>query len=65
MQTFNVFSRRDFLKEASALGLAGVSIWAGGRENCSQQIQNRPITSAIGDDTAESPGWVSQQARSL
>jgi len=47
MQTFNVFSRRDFLKEASALGLAGVSIWAGGCESCSQQIQNRPTRKNI------------------
>lgn len=47
MQPFNVFSRRDFLKEASALGLASVSIWAGGCESCSQQIQNRPTRKNI------------------
>jgi tyrosinase len=47
MEEINLFSRRDFLGKASAALGAGFSLWAGGCESCSQQINNRPTRKNI------------------
>ncbi len=47
MQDLSFFSRRDFLKDAGLLSLAGAAFWAGGCESCQQQIQNRPTRKNI------------------
>src|SRR5207249_5514068 len=39
--------RRDFLKDAGALSMASLALWAGGIESCLQQIQNRPTRKNI------------------
>lgn len=47
MEDLSLFSRRDFLKDASVLGLASAAFWAGGCESCQQLIQNRPTRKNI------------------
>ncbi len=44
MGEINPFSRRDFLKGAGlgAVGLTGLSLWAGGCESCRKKIESRP-----------------------
>jgi tyrosinase len=42
MKDLRLYSRREFIRDASALGLASVAFWAGGCESCQQQIKNRP-----------------------
>lgn len=46
MVDLNLFSRRDFLKDAGLVSLAA-AFWAGGCESCQQQIQNRPTRKNI------------------
>jgi tyrosinase len=47
VEDLSSFSRRDFLKDAGALSMASLALWAGGCESCLQQIQNRPTRKNI------------------
>jgi tyrosinase len=40
MEDFNLFSRRDFLKDLGAFSAVSLAFWTGGCESCIQQIQN-------------------------
>jgi tyrosinase len=47
VEDLSLFSRRDFLKDAGLVSLAGAAFWAGGCESCQQLIQNRPTRKNI------------------
>lgn len=55
MENFNSMSRRDVLKGLGALGVTGLSIWAGGCESCRNQIDNRPTRRNIANLPANDP----------
>jgi len=49
------FSRREFLKGASAFGALSLTMWLGGCESCQQQIANRPTRRNIANLAANDP----------
>src|ERR1051325_8315792 len=54
MELITSLSRRDLLRVLGALGVAGLSPWAGGCESCKEQIEHRPtrrnISNLAGND---------------
>jgi len=55
MEDLSLFSRRDFLKGAGALGAVSLTLWAGGCEACWTQIQNRPTRKNISNLSPSDP----------
>jgi len=55
MENLNSISRRDVLKGLGALGVTGLSLWAGGCEACRKQIENRPTRRNIAGLAANDP----------
>src|SRR6266478_2509009 len=55
MSSYDFYSRRDFLKGASAFGAMSVAMWMGGCESCQQQIANRPTRRNIANLAANDP----------
>ena len=55
MYDFDLLSRRDFVKGASAFGAASLIAWAGGCESCQKQIENRPTRRNIQELSPSDP----------
>lgn len=55
MGSFDSFSRREFMKGASAFGALSVAMWMGGCESCQKQIANRPTRKNIANLAANDP----------
>jgi len=55
MENSSVFSRRDFLRGAGAVGVTGLALWAGGCDACRTQIENRPTRRNISNLPANDP----------
>jgi tyrosinase len=55
MYDFDLLSRRDFMKGASAFGAASLIAWAGGCESCQRQIENRPTRRNIQELSPSDP----------
>ena len=55
MQDINLFSRRDFVKGASALGLTALAVGTGACEACWKKIKERPTRRNIANLAANDP----------
>jgi tyrosinase len=55
MSSFDLYSRREFVKGASAFGALSLAMWMGGCESCQQQIANRPTRKNIANLAANDP----------
>jgi tyrosinase len=55
MENLGTLTRRDFMKGASALGIAGVALWTGACEKACEQIKNRPTRRNIANLPANDP----------
>ncbi len=53
--THDLYSRREFVKGASAFGALSLAMWMGGCESCQQQIANRPTRKNIANLAANDP----------
>jgi tyrosinase len=55
MEDLSHFSRRDFMKGATALGITGVALWSGACESACEKIKNRPTRRNIANLAANDP----------
>ncbi|HWN11268.1 MAG TPA: tyrosinase family protein [Pyrinomonadaceae bacterium] len=55
MEDFGLFSRRDFMKGAGALGITGLALWSGACESACKKIKERPTRRNIANLAANDP----------
>jgi tyrosinase len=55
MEDLSLFSRRDFMKGATALGITGLALWSGACESACEKIKNRPTRRNIANLPANDP----------
>ena len=55
MEDLSFFSRRDFMKGATALGITGLAVWSGACESACEKIKNRPTRRNIANLPANDP----------
>ena len=55
MENDSFWTRRDFMKGASALGITGVALWSGACESACNKIKNRPTRRNIANLPANDP----------
>ena len=55
MEDLSLFSRRDFMKGATALGITGLALWSGACESACEKIKNRPTRRNIANLAANDP----------
>jgi tyrosinase len=55
MEDLSFFSRRDFMRGATALGITGLAVWSGACESACEKIKNRPTRRNIANLAANDP----------
>jgi len=55
MENLDFWTRRDFMKGATALGITGVALWSGACESACNKIKNRPTRRNIANLPANDP----------